>query len=148
MITCLFFKIRVKLVSVNCKGILNTQQRVEMLWSSLLFTLHSDGTHVTTKRNTILEFVLMSFIMLRNDVLQPHLLRTEISEHSNAMLCGMQREFTMKDFLDIIEKLLLICKEVIYGGVKLERAPDGYTSSPTTFPEGNTAKNNSVNRGN
>ena len=96
----------------------------------------------------LFECVLMSFLMFRNDVLQPHFLVNEPSEHSNAMLCGMHREFMVIDFLVIIGKLLIISKGVIDRGIRLARAPGGYASSLATCLEGNVAKNHSVTRSN
>ena len=70
VITCLaLFLIRVDFLSVNQKGVLNAQQRVEILWSLFLFSLHVDGIHVTTKRNMLLECVSILFLMYRNDVI-------------------------------------------------------------------------------
>ena len=82
--------------------------------------------------------------MFINDVLQPHRLGTEPYEHSNAMLHGIQWEFTVNYFLIVIGKLLRICKGVIDGGLKLPKAPCGYASSLVTYLEVNATNNHSV----
>ena len=48
---------RVHLFAVNCKGQLSANERIVMLWSSLIFMIHIDGAFITTKRNLINECI-------------------------------------------------------------------------------------------
>ena len=122
VVTCLalFFN-RVHLVAINCKDVISAKQSVEMLWSEFLFCLHIDGVHIITKRNLLMECLPLCFLMYNSNVVQPHLLGTEPSEHSNALLRNTQREFTVKDFILIIKKLWRQWRAVIKGGLRLAK---------------------------
>jgi len=100
----LFF-LRVHLFAINSKGKLSARERIIMLWCSLLFQLHIDGVSIITKRNWVLECISMSFLMMRSDVVRPHRLTSKPSEHSFAILHTMIREFTVSDFVSLIQKL-------------------------------------------
>ena len=102
-VTCLnMFFTRAHLYAVNTKNGLLPRERVIMLWHSLIWILHIDGVSIITKRNMLSECISLSFVIMRNDVSEPHLLTTEPSEHSNAILRGLRREFTIKDLLYMV----------------------------------------------
>ena len=88
-----------------------------MLWSSFLFFLHIDGVYLTTKRNFLSECVSLCFLMMRSDILEPHLLTSEPSENTNSMLRGIQRDFTVRGFT-IINKLHRIWTAMVKGNTK------------------------------
>ena len=131
----LFFK-RVHLFSINAKGnIVTARERVVMLWSSLLWVLHVDGTHIITKRNWIVECVSLAFLLMRSDVIQIHRTTTEPSEHSNAIMRGIVREFSVLDFLSIINKLDSLWAAMVDGELKMVRdakQASGYLSTIET----------------
>ena len=110
----LFF-MRVHLCAVNCKGTLTAKERVSMLWSSLLFCLHVDGVSITTKRNWFTECISMVFMMMRYDVMSPHHLTSEPSEHSFAIMRGVCREFTVNDFISLVQKQVRFWKSITDG---------------------------------
>ena len=129
-VTCLhLYFMRVHLVAVNCKGILKAQERVTMIWHCLLWILHVDGVCITTKRNFLSECVSLCFLIMRDDVKEPHLLTSEPSEHSNALLRCMQREFTVKDLLILLNKLLRTWRAFSKGGLRIARRAHGYAST-------------------
>ena len=130
----LFF-MRVHLFAVNCKGKLQPRERVTMLWSSLLFFLHIEGVHPTTKKNWIMECVGLSFLILRSDVCQPHRLTSEPSEHTFAILRNMIREFTVLDFSRLIMKLDRMWLTVMKGKVKIFRNSGGYGATAGSHSE-------------
>ena len=84
----LFF-IRVQLVAVNFKGKLQDKERVVMLWSSLLFFLHIDGFHITTKRNLLSKCVSLYLLIMRSDIVEPHILTYKPYERTNTTIRGM-----------------------------------------------------------
>ena len=75
-----------------------------------------------------MECLPLCFLMYNRNVVQPHLLGTEPSEHSNALLRNMQREFTLKDFILIIKKLWRQWRAVMKGGLRLARDSGGYAA--------------------
>ena len=68
----------------------------------------------------------MAFMMILNEVGDPRLVTTEPSEHSNAMLRGMQREFTVSGAMALLGKLLRNWYAIIRGGLCLSRKALGY----------------------
>jgi hypothetical protein len=135
---------RVHLFAVNCKRTLRASERVTMLWSSLLFSLHVDGVSIITKRNWIVECVSLSFLMLRSDVTQPHRLTEEPSEHFFAILRTIVREFTLMDFLNLISKFDRYWLALQDGKLKSVRdnSTAGYRSTVgAQFNEPNTVNN-------
>ena len=77
---------RAHLAAVNMKDVIDPEHRVTMLWSAFIWSLHIDGMSITTKRNLCSECISMAFMMMLNEVGDPHLVTTEPSEHSNAIL--------------------------------------------------------------
>ena len=101
-VTLLFM--RAHLYGVNCEANLSPKTRVYLTWSSLIFMLHIDGVHVTTKRNWIVASISLCFLYMRSDVRLPHRLTSETSEHSIAHMQAVTHEFTMLDLISIINK--------------------------------------------
>ena len=56
-------------------------------------------------------------MVYRSDIFQPRLLGTESTEHSDWIICGIYKEFTVEYFLIIVRKILSIWKLVIDGGL-------------------------------
>ena len=80
----------------------------------LTIFIHIDGVHITTNRNWLSECVSLCFLIMRSDIVEPHLLASEPFEHTNTMIRGMQRE----EFLTIINKLHIIWTTMAKGNVK------------------------------
>ena len=59
---------------------------------------HIDGVHITTERKWVYECVSLCFLIMRYDIVEPHILTSKPYEHTTAMLKGMQRDFTVRDF--------------------------------------------------
>ena len=87
----------------------------------LILVLHVDRVCIKPKHNFLSKFVSLCFLVIRNDVKEPHLLTTEPSEYSNALLRHMQREFTVKDLLALLNKLLRMWMALIVGGLRIAR---------------------------
>ena len=121
----LFFH-RAHLAAVNMKDVINPEDRVTMIWYAFIWSLHIDGMSITTKRNLCSECISMAFMMMLNEVGDPHLITTEPSEHSNTMLRGMQREFTVLGAMTLFQKLLRKWYAIIRGGLRLSRKTLGY----------------------
>ena len=68
----------------------------------------------------------MAFMMILNEVGDPHLVTTEPSEHSNIMLRGMYREITMLGAMKFLGKFLRNWYAIISGGLRLSRKALGY----------------------
>ena len=100
-----------------------------MIWHCLLWVLHIDGMCITTKRNFLSECVSLCFLIVRDDVKEPHLLTSEPSEHSNALLRCMQCEFTVNDMLVLLNKLLKIWRAFTVGRLRITRRAHGYAST-------------------
>ena len=123
---------RVHLFAVNSKGMLTAQQRVTMLWSSLLFLLNVDGVHTTTKRNWVTEIVSLSFIIMQDDVIRPDYCTSEPSEHSIGNLRMMMREFTVNDLISMISKIERMWHAMFTSNllmVRLKSETDGYVAT-------------------
>ena len=91
------------------------------------------------KKNYMSECISLCFLILRNDITQPHLLTTEPSEHANALARGMIREFTVKNLIYLTAKLDIFWTAIVKGALKLSRnalqGQKGYASTlsvPTT----------------
>ena len=128
----MLFFMRAHLFAVNSKGVLTSKQRVTMLWSALIFFVHVDGAHITTKRNIINEIIGMCFLILREDVIQPHRLTSEPSEHSFAILRCMIREFTVLMFIYLVHKLDRLWIGLTKGNLRVKRqkvSANGYFGS-------------------
>ena len=97
---------RFRLVAVNYKKNIKLKERVSMIWHYFLWVLHVDGVYIATKRNFLYGVVLLCFLIVYDDVKEPHLLTYEQSDFSNALLCYMQHEFAVKNILVILRKLL------------------------------------------
>ena len=69
-----------------------------------MFMLNIDGVHVTTKINWIVAPISLCFLYARTDVQLPHMLTSETSEHSIALMRAVTRDFTTLDLLSIINK--------------------------------------------
>ena len=52
--------------------------------------LHVDGFHILTKINWLSECVSLYFLIMRSNIVEPHILTSETSEHTNTMLRVMQ----------------------------------------------------------
>ena len=100
----LFF-MRAHLTTINMKGKLKPNERISMLWSSFLFLLHVDGVSVVTKRNWASEVISMCFIIMCQLSVRPHRLTSEPSEHSIAIMRRSCREFTVNDFISVVQKI-------------------------------------------
>ena len=98
LLASLFF-MRVYLFAINCKGNLNKKTRVTLIWSLLIFLLHVDGVHHATKKNWIIFSVLMSFLILRHNMVRPHRATSKPIKHSIAHLCAIVREFSVRDLI-------------------------------------------------
>jgi len=123
---------RVRLFAVNCKGQLSANERIVMLWSSLVFMIHIDGAFITTKRNLINECIGLCFLIMRDDVIQPHRLTSEPSEHTFALVRTMVREFTVLDFENLVRKLDRFWIGLRNGRLKMSRhgcESDGYKTT-------------------
>ena len=66
----------------------------------LTIFIHIYGFHITTNRDWLSECVFLCFLIMRSDIVEPHLLASKTSEHTKAMLRGMERGFTVRGFLD------------------------------------------------
>ena len=93
------------LFSVNIKNSIKPIERVQIIWHSLLWFFHIDSVSIITKKNYFSECVSLCFLILRNDITQIHTLTTEPSQHSNALMRGITREFTNKALICLVAKL-------------------------------------------
>ena len=57
----------------------------------------------------------MVFMMMRYDVMSPHHLTSEPSEHSFAIMRGVCREFTVNDFISLVQKQVRFWKSITDG---------------------------------
>lgn len=67
---------------------------------------HIDGVHLVTKKNLLLEYISMSFAMLRADVIHPSRITLEPSEYSIVFIRRIIPEGTVQDFLFSIRQIL------------------------------------------
>ena len=100
----LYFQ-RVHLFAINYKGSLNCKIRVCLLWSSLIFFLHLHGVSIITKRNWIVAAIANSFLMMNQTVIHPHKTTSEPCEHTFGHARSFKREFTVRDFTQIVSKI-------------------------------------------
>ena len=71
--------------------VIQAKTRVLMLWSSFIFMLHIDGVHHATTKNWLVATISLSFLVLRDDVVCPHITTSEPSKHSIARICSFKR---------------------------------------------------------
>ena len=125
VVACLnLFSTRAHAFSVNIKHSLKTIEIFQVIWHSLLWFLHIDSVSIISKKNYSLECVSLCFIILRNDITQPHLLATEPSEHANALMRGMTQDFTVKDLIYLVAKVDRFWEAIVSeagGGINLTR---------------------------
>ena len=124
----LFF-MRFHLVAVNFKGNIQAKEHVMMLWSSFLFFIHIYGFHITSKIYWISECVSFCLLIMRSNIVEPRLLTFEPSRHTDSMIRGIQREFTVRDFLTIVNKLHRIWKVMVKGDMKARKQMSGYVET-------------------
>ena len=55
---------------------------------------------------------------MSSDIVEPHVLSYKPSEHTNAIIRGMQIEFIVRNFLTIINKLHIIWTAMVKGNIK------------------------------
>ena len=63
-----FFFMSLHLYAVNTEDYILAKTRAIFVWSLLMFVLHVDGVHHTTKKNWLLASVAMIFLFLRDNV--------------------------------------------------------------------------------
>ena len=100
----LYFQ-RVYLFTINYKETLNYEIRVCLLWSSLIFFLHLHGVSIITKRNWIVAAIANSFLMIDQTVIHPHKATSEPCEHIFRHARSFKRDFTIRDFTQIVSKI-------------------------------------------
>ena len=100
------------------QGKYSSQGKCDDVMVFLPIFLHIDGVHITTKRNCLSECVSIYFLIMRSDVVEPCLLTSKPSEHTTAILRGMQREFAVRDFLTVINKLHRIWPAMVKDNTK------------------------------
>ena len=113
------------------------------MWCSLIFVLHMDGVHVTTKRNMIYETIGNIILLCFKNVVYPHQTTSEPIEHFFGFCRYKKSEFNLLDFIDTMRKIIVICRSIFEAGLrtKLEsESTKGYKSSTTH--ESNKKKNN------
>ena len=108
------------------KDVIYPEHIVTLLWYDFIWSLQIDGMSITTKRNLCSECISMAFMMMLNEIGDPHLVTTELLEHSNAMMRGMQREFTVLGAMPLLGKLLRNWYAFIRGGLRLSTKALGY----------------------
>ena len=80
--------------------------------------IHIGGVHITTKINFLSECDSICFLIMRSDIVGPRLLTYEPSEHKNNMLRGLRRGFTVRAFLNVVNKLHRIWKIMVEVNMK------------------------------
>ena len=72
--------------------------------------------------------VSLYFLILRNDITQPHTFTTEPLEHANSLMRGITREFTVKDLIHLVAKLNMFWAAIVIGGgAKVVKKSDSRT---------------------
>ena len=97
--------LRAHLMAIDCKYDLDNIARVKLLWASLIFFLHMDGVSVITKRNWIMAAIANSFWLMMTDVGEPEKVQSEPCEHVFGHARSFVREFTVRDFCNIVTKI-------------------------------------------
>ena len=100
----MLFFMQTHLFVTNSVGVVDAKTREMMLWSSLIFILHIDGAHITTKKNFIMTTIYLMFLMMRSDITRVHRLTSKSSEHSIGNLRAIKKEFTVGDFIHMMNK--------------------------------------------
>lgn len=59
------------------------------------------------KRKMILESIAVMFLCVRSDVTQPRRCTSEVNEHTFGMVRQMSREFTILQFIRLVDKVAL-----------------------------------------
>lgn len=118
---------RFHIASVQVKEILSYKTRIRMMWSSMIFVLHMDGIHSTTKRNWILGTIGTVFLLMMDDVYDIYLTTTECCEHTFGHARSMIKEFTVRDLCYIISKIARRMELIYRNDYSLHReASKGY----------------------
>ena len=84
--------------AVNAR-VLDWKQRTIYTWSTLLwFTFfHTSGsTMIANKRNMLLEYIGLLFLLSRSDVLHPRRLTSECNEHTYGFWQMILKEFNVE----------------------------------------------------
>jgi len=85
---------------------LSAETHVMGLWLPMIWLTSLEGISYITKRNLVYETVRLVFVISQSDVYHPHFVMMEPLEHLFGDLRTMHREFTVLEFIDMIDKLV------------------------------------------
>ena len=88
-----------------------------MLWFSIIYKLHVDGIHITSKRNNTVEAMYLEFMMLHDDIIFPDRLKTEPSDNSISHMRGITREFKVNKLISIMVKTGRLWTAMFYSNI-------------------------------
>ena len=100
-----FVSLRSHLFAINCRENLDNVHRVKLLWYSYSYFMHLKGVSVVTKRNWTMATISNIFLLMKDNVVQPDRATSEPCEHTFGHARSMSREFTVRDFCNLTDKI-------------------------------------------
>ena len=131
LVITLFF-IRILLMASNADSV-DRRQRIAMSWSGLLW-FTSIGLHKTTLRNLAHHVIGSLFVFARANVEVPRHCTEEPCEHSFGIMRRYNREFTIRDFVQLKDKCDKFAEAAFRSHVQIGgRTAKGYLQGLTGF---------------
>ena len=131
------YHIRILLAAITSTT-LETDFRIECLWSGLLFMLGINNLSAVTQTNlicTVLPLVL-ALSRFRNHHVQPRYMSSEAAEHFFGICRMRTREFTFADLVDLEGRIHLgLGMELKYDSIDFSQPPGESSGYATSFKE-------------
>ena len=105
---------------------INSECRVTMLWSAMMWFSSLDGIHKTSKRNFITSCLGGIFLATQRSIVNLRSTTTEPLEHTFGTARSWRREFTICEFITYCNKVDIIMKNVIEHDIKTSTSNKGY----------------------
>ena len=102
---------------------INSEGRITMLWSVLMWFSSLDGVSKISKNNLITSCIGGIFLAVQKRVHNLRLTTTEPLEHTFGTTRSWRREFTINEFLSYSNKIDIILKNVTESGIRMSTAP-------------------------
>ena len=105
---------------------INSEGRITMLWSVLMWFSSLDGVSKISKNNLITSCIGGIFLAVQKRVHNLRLTTTEPLEHTFGTTRSWRREFTINEFLSYSNKIDIILKNVTESGIRMSTSKNGY----------------------
>ena len=128
------YLLRAFLCAYNAESI-NSEARVSMIWSALMWFTSLEGISKISKNNLITSCLGGIFLAAQKKVRNLRFTTTEPLEHTFGTTRSWRREFSVNEFVTYSNKLDIILKNVIENGICSSTSTKGYMHGFQGFAE-------------